>query len=64
MLNTENSGGRSILNVSGVVCETLGFSGTRTSTGYDVDYNAQFRCVIPIDEVVSVTVGDITIPVQ
>ncbi|MCI7349420.1 MAG: hypothetical protein MSH60_01545 [Ruminococcus sp.] len=64
VLNTENSGGRSILNVGGRVCETSGFSGTRTSTGYDVDYTAQFRCVIPIDEVVSVTVGDITIPVQ
>ena len=32
--------------------------------GYDVDFNAQFRCVLPLDEVVSVTIGDVTIPVE
>lgn len=64
VLNTENSSGQSILNAGDRVCETSGFSGTRTSMGYDVDYNAQFRCVLPLDEVVSVTVGDVTIPVE
>lgn len=65
-LNTEYSNGQSILNVGDRVCETSGFSGTRTSTGegYDVDYNAQFRCVLPLDEVVFVTIGDVTIPVE
>ncbi len=65
VLNTENSNGQSILNAGDRVCETSGFSGTRTSTGgYDVDYTAQFRCVLPLDEVVSVTIGDVTIPVE
>ena len=43
------------------ICETSGFSSSQVtgSEEYDVEYNASFRCVIPVDEVVSVTVGGV-----
>lgn len=66
VLDTELSSGESILNVGDRVCETFGFNGllSAENDGYDVDFNAQFRCVLPLDEVVSVTIGDVTIPVE
>lgn len=66
VLDTELSSGESILNVGDRVCETFGFHGllSAENDGYDVDFNAQFRCVLPLDEVVSVTIGDVTIPVE
>ena len=47
------------------VCETSGFSCSASSDGgYDISYNAQFRCVLPTDDIVSVTIGDVTVPVE
>ena len=47
------------------VCETSGFSCSASSDGgYDISYNTQFRCVLPTDDIVSVTIGDVTVPVE
>lgn len=47
------------------VCETSGFSCSASSDGgYDISYNAQFRCVLPTDDIVSVTIGNVTVPVE
>lgn len=60
------SSGKSSLNSSDKVCETSGFSCSKTGSGngYEITYNAQFRFVIPVDDVSSVTIGDVTIPVK
>jgi len=60
------SSGKSALNSNDKVCEISGFGCSKAGSGdgYDITYNAQFRYVIPIDDVVSVTIGDVTIPVK
>lgn len=51
--------GKASSDIGGKVCETSGFNCSSSSDGgYDISYNAQFRCVLPIDDIVSVTIGD------
>ena len=66
VLNTDFSGDNSLLEVGDSICESYGFQSSNSGNNgeCDVYFDAQFRCVLPLDKVVSVTVGDITIPVE
>ncbi len=57
--------GKASSDLGGKICETSGFNCSANSDGgYDISYNAQFRCVLPTDDIVSVTIGDVTVPVR
>lgn len=57
--------GKASSDIGGKVCETSGFGcSANPDVGYDISYNAQFRCVLPLDDIVSVTIGDVTFDVS
>lgn len=64
--NTDLSNGSTLLKVGDSICESFGFTALKSESNNkcEIDFDAQFRCVLPIEEVISVTVGDVIIPIE
>lgn len=57
-------GGKTTSGIEEKVCETSGFGcSANPDGGYDISYNAQFRYAISVDDIVSVTIGDVVFAV-
>ncbi len=64
--NADLSNDSTLIKAGESICESFGFIGLKSESNdeYDIDFDAQFRCVLPIEEIVSVTIGDVTIPIE
>lgn len=65
-LNTDISGGQSVVDQNDSYCDTYSFGSAHIdgSNEYDFDIEVPFRCVLPVEAIESVTVGDLVIPVN